>query len=143
MRNLTNVTRLSDCQTWMSCMRRFIALTAFFTANAWIGQPAHAEDYPSREIKLICGFPAGSGADVTYRFVAEKLRPLVGKPVIVENRPGLQGYLASAEVAKSKPDGHTIMLAGGSGLAAVRFVLKHSPVDPFDFAPDIRFGAER
>ncbi len=113
-------------------MRRFIALTALFTANVWIGQPGYAEEYPSREIKLICGFPAGSGADITYRFVAEKLRALAGKPVIVENRPGLQGYLASAEVAKSKPDGHTIMLAGGSGLAAVRFVLKHSPVDPLN-----------
>jgi len=113
-------------------MRSYIALTAVFTANVWIAQPGYTEEYPSREIKLICGFPAGSGADVTYRFVAEKLRPLAGKPVIVENRPGLQGYLASAEVAKSKPDGHTIMLAGGSGLAAVRFVLKHSPVDPLN-----------
>ena len=113
-------------------MRTSIALTALCLASAWIVQPACAEEYPSREIKLICGFPAGSGADVTYRFVAEKLRPLVGKPVIVENRPGLQGYLAAAEVAKSKPDGHTVMLAGGSGLAAVRFVLKHSPVDPLN-----------
>jgi tripartite-type tricarboxylate transporter receptor subunit TctC len=117
-------------------MRIHLALTAFFTASVWIGQPCHAQDFPSREIKLICGFPAGSGADITYRFVAEKLRALAGKPVLVENRPGLQGYLASAEVAKSKPDGHTVMLAGGSGLAAVRFVLKHSPVDPlhdFDY----------
>ncbi len=86
-------------------MRSYIALTALFTANLWIAQPGYAEEYPSREIKLICGFPAGSGADVIYRFVAEKLRPLAGKPVIVENRPGLQGYLASAEVANRSPMG--------------------------------------
>ncbi len=117
-------------------MRPHIAVAVFFTAVLLLSQSCYGEGYPTREIKLICGFPAGSGADITYRFVAEKLRPLVGRPVLVENRPGLQGYLASAEVAKSKPDGHTIMLAGGSGLAAVRYVLKHSPVDPlkdFDY----------
>lgn len=93
-------------------------------------QQAHAQEYPSREIKLLCGFAAGSGADITYRFLAEKLRPLVGKPVIVENRPGVQGYLAAGELAKSRPDGHTIMLAGGSGLAAVPYIFKNPPVDP-------------
>ena len=49
------------------------------------------EQYPAREIHLICGFAAGGGADVMYRYFAEKLRVLSGKPVIVENKPGAQG----------------------------------------------------
>jgi tripartite-type tricarboxylate transporter receptor subunit TctC len=109
-----------------------VLLSAAFLTN----QPAGAQEFPSREIRLLCGFAAGSGADITYRFLAEKLRPLVGKPVIVENKPGVQGYLAASELAKSKPDGHTIMLAGGSGLAAVPYIFKNPPVDPsrdFDY----------
>jgi tripartite-type tricarboxylate transporter receptor subunit TctC len=109
--------------------RRFF-VTALIAIAACFSQLGHANEFPSREIKLLCGFAPGSGADITYRFLAEKLRPLVGKPVIVENRPGVQGYIAASELAKSKPDGHTIMLAGGSGLSAVKFLFKNPPVDP-------------
>ncbi len=110
-------------------MQKYSAFAILLVAAIASGGAASAQDFPSREIKLICGFPAGSGADITYRFIAEKLRPLVGKPVIVENRVGAQGYIAAAEVAKSKPDGHMIMLTGGSGLSAVKYLFKSPPVD--------------
>ncbi len=98
--------------------------------------PLQAQEYPSREIKLICGFVAGSGADVMYRFMAEKLQQIAGKPVVVENRPGAQGHIATAFVAKSKPDGYTILPAGGSSLASIGYLMKTPLADPlkdFDY----------
>src|SRR4051812_19154290 len=69
-----------------------------------LAAPAQAQqDYPNRPIKLVCGFVAGSGADVVHRYLAEKLRVLTGNPVIVENKPGASGNLAHAYVANSKP----------------------------------------
>jgi tripartite-type tricarboxylate transporter receptor subunit TctC len=92
---------------------------------------AHAQqDYPSRPIKLVCGFVAGSGADVVHRYFAEKLRILTGNPVIVENKPGASGNLAHAYVANSKPDGYTVYPVGGSTLAASMHIFKTPPIDP-------------
>lgn len=115
-------------------MRKLAWAAALFGSVAATG--VSAQEYPTREIKLICGFVAGSGADVMYRFMAERLQQLAGRPVVVENRPGAQGHIATAFVAKSKPDGYTILPAGGSGLASMNYVLKNPPVDPlkdFDF----------
>jgi len=111
-------------------MRRLFFIAALVSASAGIALPAHSQNFPSREIRLICGFPAGSGADIFYRFIAERLRTVIGKPVIVENRPGNQGFLAATEVAKSKPDGHTIGFEGGNGFAAAKFLYKTPPIDP-------------
>lgn len=114
-------------------MRKSLVFASVLCA---VGSGVQAQEYPTREIKLICGFVAGSGADVMYRFMAERLQQIAGKPVVVENRPGAQGHIATAYVAKSKPDGYTILPAGGSGLASIRYVLKNPPVDPlkdFDY----------
>ena len=62
----------------------------------WI-LPVYAQDYPAREIRSICNFAAGSGADIIVRYYSDQLAKLAGKPVIVENRPGAQGAVASAE----------------------------------------------
>jgi tripartite-type tricarboxylate transporter receptor subunit TctC len=111
-------------------MRRLFITAIVISAFAGMVQSAHSQNFPSREIRLICGFPAGSGADIFYRFIAERLRTVIGKPVIVENRPGNQGFLAATEVAKSKPDGHTIGLEGGNGFAAAKFLYKTPSIDP-------------
>jgi tripartite-type tricarboxylate transporter receptor subunit TctC len=104
----------------------FSGLAALFLAV-----PAHAQqDYPNRPIKLVCGFVAGSGADVVHRYLAEKLRVLTGNPVIVENKPGASGNLAHAYVANSKPDGYTVYPVGGSTLAASMHIFKTPPIDP-------------
>jgi tripartite-type tricarboxylate transporter receptor subunit TctC len=89
-----------------------------------------AADYPEHEIRLVLGFPAGSGADVTTRYIAEKLRPLSNRPVIVENRPGAAGNLAHAYVATSRPDGYTVYLVGGTSLASSVYLFKNPPIDP-------------
>jgi tripartite-type tricarboxylate transporter receptor subunit TctC len=96
-----------------------------------------AQEYPAREIRSICNFAAGSGADIIVRFYSDRLSKLAGKPVIVENKPGVQGSLASDFVAKSKPDGYTLMITPASStLATAPYLFKKLPFDPQrDFAP--------
>jgi tripartite-type tricarboxylate transporter receptor subunit TctC len=112
-------------------MRALLALTSmvFFSTAA-------AQDYPAREIRSICNFAAGSGADIIVRYYSEQLAKLAGKPVIVENRPGAQGALASGFVAKSAPDGYTIHITPASStLASAPHIWKQLPYDPLkDFA---------
>ena len=79
---------------------------------------ASAQTYPSQDVHLICGYPAGSGADIIVRYYAEKLRPIFGRTVIVENKVGAAGNIATEYEARAKPDGHTLYLTGGGVLAA-------------------------
>src|SRR5258705_12380303 len=76
--------------------------------------PAAAQEYPVREIRSICNFAAGSGADILVRYYSERLARITGKPVVVENKPGAQGLLATDFVAKAKPDGYTILITPAS-----------------------------
>src|SRR5919201_5043732 len=86
--------------------------------GAALSSAAFAQDYPTREIHSICNFAPGSGADILVRFYSDKLSKLAGKPVIVENKPGANGSIATAELARSKPDGHTIMITPASSTIA-------------------------
>jgi tripartite-type tricarboxylate transporter receptor subunit TctC len=88
-----------------------------------------AQAYPSQDIRLICAFPPGSGADVLVRFFAEKLRPVAGRTVIVENKSGAGGNIATEYVARSKPDGHTIYVHAATAVAANQHLFKKPPVD--------------
>ncbi len=90
---------------------------------------ARAQDYPSQDIRMIVGFPAGSGADIFVRFFAEKLRPIAGRTVIVENKVGAASNIATEFVAKSKPDGHTLYPFAGTTVAASMHLFKKPPVD--------------
>jgi tripartite-type tricarboxylate transporter receptor subunit TctC len=110
-----------------------IALSLVFALAA---PAAHAQDYPAREIRSICNFAAGSGADIIVRYYSEQLAKLAGKPVVVENKPGAQGSIASAFVANSAPDGYTIHITPASStLAAAPHIFKQLPFDPIkDFA---------
>ncbi|MSQ52298.1 MAG: tripartite tricarboxylate transporter substrate binding protein [Betaproteobacteria bacterium] len=98
---------------------------------------AQAQDYPNREIRSICNFAVGSGADILVRWYSDRLSRLSGKPVVVENRPGAQGNIATDLAAKSKPDGYTIMITPGSStLAAATHLFRKLPFDPIkDFTP--------
>ncbi len=101
------------------------ALTALLLAAA----PAAAQTYPSADIHLICGYPAGSGADIIVRYYAEKLRPLTGRTVLVDNKTGAMGNIATEYAARAKPDGTTVYLNGGGVLAANMYLFKKPPVD--------------
>ena len=89
-----------------------------------------ADDYPSQDIHLICGFPPGSGADILVRYFAEKLRPVSKRNVIVENRVGANSNIATEFVARSKPDGYTLYPFAGTTVAATMALFKNPPVDP-------------
>jgi tripartite-type tricarboxylate transporter receptor subunit TctC len=97
---------------------------------------ADAQDYPSRPIKLVVAFTAGGTTDFVARLLAERLRTLLGQPVIVENRPGANGAIAAEYVAKSDPDGYTLFFTTVGAVAinpALRGNLAYDPIK--DFAP--------
>jgi tripartite-type tricarboxylate transporter receptor subunit TctC len=99
--------------------------------------PAHGQAYPTRDMKVVVGLPAGSGGDVVARFYADQLSRLAGKPVIVENRPGMILSAGADAVAKAQPDGYTILITSvSSSHAANLFNFKKLPYDPIkDFTP--------
>ena len=70
-----------------------------------------AEPYPARTISIVVPFPAGGTADLLPRLVAEKIRPMLGQTVIVENKPGASGNIGLEGVARSAPDGYTLLNA--------------------------------
>jgi tripartite-type tricarboxylate transporter receptor subunit TctC len=101
------------------------------------GLPAQAQNYPTREIRVIVGLPAGSGGDVVARYYADKLSQLAGKPVIVENKAGMILSIGADAVAKAAPDGYTILITSvTSSHAANVYNFKKLPYDPIkDFTP--------
>ena len=88
-----------------------------------------ADEYPTQDIHFICAFPPGSGADVLVRYFADKVRPLTGRNIVVENRSGAGGNIAIEYVARAKPDGYTVFVHGASGTAASMSLFKRPPVD--------------
>jgi tripartite-type tricarboxylate transporter receptor subunit TctC len=101
------------------------------------GLPAFAQDaWPSREIRVICGYAPGTGADIVVRLFAERLRPFTKQPMLVENKPGAGTVIASEYVARAKPDGYTLFINPGNGLAGNPYLYKKLPHDVIkDFAP--------
>jgi len=106
-------------------------------ALVFASHPVGAQEYPAREIRSICNFAAGSGADILVRYYSDRLARLAGKPVLVENKVGAQGNIATEYVARAKPDGYTIMITPASStLAAARHIFKQLSFDPVrDFTP--------
>jgi len=92
--------------------------------------------YPEQTIKIVAGFPAGSAPDTTARLIAEKLQAAWGKPVVVENLAGAGGNLAADRVAKSSPDGYTLLLAGNASIVVNPSLYEKLPYDPIkDLVP--------
>ena len=96
---------------------------------------ASAQGFPNRPLKIVVPLTAGGSNDVIARILAEKLTPVLGQPVIVENRPGAGGILGTDYVAKQPADGYTLLVAPNSHIFQQHFVVK-LPYDPIaDFAP--------
>jgi len=93
------------------------------------GSPASAQNFPNRDISFVCAFPPGSGADVLVRYFAEKVRPLTGRTIIVQNRPGAGGNMATEFMLRAKPDGHTIFVHAGNTVASNQHLIKNNPID--------------
>lgn len=117
-----------------------LRLAALAVVPALAAFPAWAE-YPDHEIKVICGFPAGTGADTIVRFFSNEMSKYTGgKAVIVENRPGALSNVGARVAAQSKPDGYTMLITpGNSTFAANSFLFKEKMFDPIkDFTPVYR-----
>jgi tripartite-type tricarboxylate transporter receptor subunit TctC len=114
-------------------------MTATLIAAAGLASSgAHAQTYPSQEIRFVCGFPAGSGADVIVRYFAEKVRQVANQTIIVDNKVGAAGNIAAEYTVRAKPDGHTVYVHAGSAIAA-NMHLFNKP--PFDAARDLQIVA--
>jgi len=116
-----------------------IAMGIAVTATQGVAQAQ--QKYPTRPVRIVVGFSAGSATDITARMLAPRLGEKWGQPVIVENRPGAGGTLAAATVAKATPDGHTLLLI--SAAFAIGAVLHANlPYDPLkDFVGVAQIGA--
>lgn len=116
--------------------RRTLAAAAL--TAAFISPAVAQEVYPSREIRIICGYAAGTGADVIVRIFADRLRQFTdGKPVIVENKAGALTQIAAEGVKNARPDGYTLFItAGNSTMSANPHLYKNIKYDPVkDFTP--------
>ena len=112
---------------------------AFFAGILSIGTAFSADPYPVRPIRMIVGFAPGGGTDLTARPVAQKLSELLGQQVIVENRPGAAGNVATEQVAKSAPDGYTLLMGTIAALAINPGLYGNLRFDPeTDLAPVIQ-----
>ena len=102
------------------------------TATAW----AQSFPAPGRTVRVIIGFPPGGGTDIQARLVAPKFSEALGVPVVVENKPGASTMLAAADVARSAPDGYTILYTFSGAFAQNPHTFAKIPYDPFkDFTP--------
>ena len=104
-----------------------LALAAAFAAGA---ARAQGTDFPNRPIKLIVGFAAGGGTDVAARIMAQQLTDLLGQSVLVENRTGASGLIAAEDVAKSPPDGYTLMMGSQTVFAVAPRLYRKVAIDP-------------
>lgn len=119
----------------ISIMRTLLLalVTGAFAATFGV---AHAQDYPSRPITLVVPYAAGGGNDVMARIVGEKMSKTLGQQVVVDNRPGAGGALATRQVAKATPDGYTLVIGGTGSLAVNPTLLPNVGYDVRkDFAP--------
>lgn len=115
-------------------MRRGIAICAMLSL-ALASTLAHAQDYPTRPIKLVVPFAAGGAVDVLARLIGAKLADRFGQPVVIENRAGAGGNIGADAVAKSPPDGYTL-LQNTNGQAITPALYRSLPFNPAtDFAP--------
>jgi tripartite-type tricarboxylate transporter receptor subunit TctC len=95
-----------------------------------------AQDYPNKPIRMVVGFPPGGGTDVVARILAPRMSELLGQPVVIDNRPGATGTVAAGQVAKSPPDGYTIMMGHVSVNAIAPSLFSNLSYDVLkDFAP--------
>ena len=118
---------------WQNLGRYALLLCSLLLASA---ATAQTSDYPNKPIRFIVAFPAGSATDQAARLVAHQMTKATGQSIVVDNRGGANGFIASVAVAKAPADGYTVLLTTGSTHAANPSLFKKLPYDPVkDFAP--------
>lgn len=91
---------------------------------------SNAQTYPSRPVRVVVPFPAGTATDVSARVISTYLQEVLGQPFVVDNKPGAGGSIGAMEVVRAAPDGYTILIASNSAMAANVALLKSIPYDP-------------
>jgi tripartite-type tricarboxylate transporter receptor subunit TctC len=104
--------------------------------------PALAQDFPTRPVTIVVGYTPGATSDLVGRTIGERLNAAWGQTVIVDNRSGVGGNIAAAYVARSAPDGYTLMVGTDAMMTTNSYLYRNTPFDPVkDFAPVIYAGA--
>jgi tripartite-type tricarboxylate transporter receptor subunit TctC len=112
-------------------MYRLILAGMLLVTMGW----AQAQDYPTKSIRIIAPFPAGSGPDANTRDVAGELTKILGQTVVVENRPGAANMIGMEAGAKAAPDGYTLVMGSTTSLSVVPHLYSKVPYKMSDFAP--------
>ena len=119
----------------MNRSRFNVLLLAATVLPLGLALPAQAEEWPSKPIRWVVPFPPGGAMDAIARALGEKASKTLGQPVVIENKPGAGGNIGTDYVAKSAPDGHTLMITS-VGMATNKFLYAKLSYDPVkDFAP--------
>ena len=117
-------------------MRAFRVVLLCIVSLILAGVDAKAQSYPTKPVKILVPYAPGGTTDIVARIIAEQMRQSLGQPFVVENRPGANGIIAVDELARSKPDGHSIMITPASSTIAAA---PSPPESPRHAAHETRF----
>lgn len=127
---------IKPCPAWAT----MLACVVLLSALPWIA-PVNAQSYPQRPIRLIAPYPSGGGIDTVARSLAEKLGPRLGQTVVVDNRPGAGATIGAELLAKSTPDGYTVMLGSLVDYSISPYFHRNLSFDMSrDFVPIVEIG---
>src|SRR6195256_4134479 len=117
---------------------RLLAIVALFCAVS----AACAQGYPAKPIRMVVGFPPGGGNDIIARMVGAKMQEIWGQPVVIDNKPGANSIIAAEFVAKSAPDGYTLLVNATGGMSVNPVLYAKLPYDSLkDFVPISMVGS--
>ena len=120
----------------MKLLRSFALTSACLLALSFSTLTQAQGAYPDKPLSIWVGFPPGTSTDSVGRILADKMSKDLGQPIIIKNKPGVGGTLAPAEVAKSQPDGYTLLLSATAPMGTAAHLMKNLPYSPLtDFAP--------
>src|SRR5215510_9351636 len=120
---------------WTRLLARGALMALVLATIATLPSALHAQDFPTRPVRIVVPFPAGGTADVMPRIVGDWLSRKWGHPVIIENKPGAAGNIGAEAVANSEPDGYTLLSAPPPPLVINQNLYPKLPFDPTQFVP--------
>ena len=117
-------------RSWIAAVLIFVAGMVVADSRSALAQGDPAAGWPKQPIKIVIGFPPGGGNDILARVYAQKISERLGQPVVIENKPGANGFIAAEMVARAVPDGYTLLLGPSGTLTFAPAVFSKLPYDP-------------